>query len=251
MIFKAKRRQRLRDTEPTAEQRGWMLRAFPPLRHLTPEMTRRLEGHTQVFLDEKRFEGVGIDITDPMRWTIATLASVLLLGQEKPSYFPDLHAIRIYPNAFRSNITDYQNGLVTETTQVRSGESSTRGWVVLSWKHVVQGANIPTDGDNVVFHEFAHQLDGEDGAMDGAPILGRGRYGQWAHVLGREFTELTSRVGRYRTHPHLAYAATNPAEFFAVMTEVFFEQSPAMARTHPELFEQMRGFYGVDPRDWA
>ena len=108
-------------------------------------------------------------------------------------------------------------------------ESWTRGIVVLAWDHVKADAAQPADGQNVVLHEFAHQLDSEDGGMDGAPDLGtRARYTSWAHVLGDEYAELSKRLHAGRATDIDPYGATNPPEFFAVVTEMFFEKPRAL-----------------------
>ena len=117
----------------------------------------------------------------------------------------------------------------------------------MSWSDVRAGAADPHDGRNVTLHEFAHQLDGNAGGMEGAPELPAGRYRAWARVLGDAFAELRDDV--HRGHRSLLdpYGATNPAEFFAVATELFFERPAAMKQRHPELYAQLAGFYRQDP----
>jgi Mlc titration factor MtfA (ptsG expression regulator) len=110
----------------------------------------------------------------------------------------------------------------------------------------------------VVWHEFAHQLDYEDGQADGAPVLGRGeslavrkrRYADWARVMRAEFERLQSQVQRGETTVLRDYGATNPAEFFAVATECFFGKPQAMQQAHPELYGEMRWYYQQDPARW-
>jgi hypothetical protein len=107
------------------------------------------------------------------------------------------------------------------------------------------------DGRNVVLHEFSHQLDSEDGSTDGAPLLaGASSYRSWATALSGEYRILQrkARKGGRTLLDH--YGATNPAEFFAVATETFFEQPDAMAKRHQELFGVLKDYYRVDPRDW-
>ena len=119
---------------------------------------------------------------------------------------------------------------------------------MLAWDHVATGGRDARDGHNVVMHEFAHQLDGEDGAMDGVPALpARAAYRTWAHVLGAEFATLVERLAAGHHGEIDAYAATNPAEFFAVVTEMFFEQGRKLQREHAELYAQLAGFYQQDP----
>jgi len=104
----------------------------------------------------------------------------------------------------------------------------------------------------VVLHEFAHKLDQEDGRADGAPLLGqRSRYVTWARVLAREYDELVEKVDRGRRTLIDDYGATDPAEFFAVLTETFFEKPRQLKKKHPELYEEVKRFYKVDPLEWG
>ena len=120
--------------------------------------------------------------------------------------------------------------------------------MVLSWDDVLAGAADIHDGHNVVLHEFAHQLDKEAGYGDGAPDLPqRSMYVAWARVLSAEYAHLVDAI--HQNHPTVLdpYGATNPAEFFAVATEAFFEKPAALKSLHPELYEQLRQFYEQDP----
>jgi len=132
------------------------------------------------------------------------------------------------------------------------GESWSNGRVVLAWDHVLHGAIDFTDGKNLVLHEFAHQLDDESGATNGAPLLPSIlRYSSWATVLSNEFEQLRGDAARDHRSVIDHYGATNPAEFFAVATETFFEKPAQMAAEHPELFEELRSFYQVNPLEWV
>ena len=116
--------------------------------------------------------------------------------------------------------------------------------VVLAWDAVLRGAADVRDGHNVVLHEFAHQLDTEDGAADGAPVLPRrAAYGPWARVLGAAYDGLLRDAASGDRTVIDTYGAKNPAEFFAVVTEAFFERPRALRARHPALYEQMRAFY--------
>jgi Mlc titration factor MtfA (ptsG expression regulator) len=123
--------------------------------------------------------------------------------------------------------------------------------VVLSWESVLEGAAIPDDGRNVVIHEFAHQLDQEKGHANGAPLLARrARYERWSQVLGAAFAELRARAAVGEPTLLNAYGATDPAEFFAVASEHFFEQPHRMAAELPALYQELLDFYRVDPAGW-
>ncbi len=236
-------------------------RPFPPpwleiLRRNVPLFSRlsdadreELQRDILVFLAEKHFEGcAGLAITDEIRVTIAAQACLLLL-RRKHDYFPDLVTIVVYPAHYRARQRRRHEGLESEDESTRLGESWERGNVVLSWDAALSGARDMRDGHNVVLHEFAHQLDQADGAADGAPDLPRGMYGPWARVLGGHFERLQADKARHRKTLIDKYGATSPAEFFAVITEAFFEKPRQMKLKHPELYGQLQTFYGQDPAE--
>ena len=247
-FLKNRRRDALRNEPLTDAERAVLKKNVPYLSKLDEADRTEFEGLVRIFLAEKSFEGCGgLELTDEMKITIAAQACLLLLHRENDVY-PDVESILVYPTAYRAPTTKREGGVVIESEQARLGESWTRGVVVLAWDHVKSGAAQPADGQNVVLHEFAHQLDGEDGAMDGAPDLGaRARYTSWAHVLGDEFRELAEELHAGRRSDIDAYGATNPAEFFAVVTEMFFEKPRALKQRHPELYEELAAFYKQDP----
>ena len=247
--FKRRRRDRLR-SEPFPTAWEEVLRRNVPLFARLPEADRReLRGHIQVFLAEKQFEGCGgLVMTDEIRVTIAAQACLLLLHREADDY-PRLITILVYPHAYvAKSVEPIGGGVVLEGEVARLGEAWRDGVVVLSWDDVRAGAGDVHDGHNVVLHEFAHQLDQEDGSADGAPILERrSQYVAWARVLGAEYERLRRDAARGHRTVLDQYGATNPAEFFAVATECFFEKPAALRRKHPELYEQLKEFYRQDP----
>jgi Mlc titration factor MtfA (ptsG expression regulator) len=247
-LFKNRRRAALREQPLTPKERGILAKNVPYLAKLSDADRAELEGLVRIFVAEKSFEGCGgIELTEEMKLTIAAQACLLLLHRETDIY-PGVDSILVYPHAYRAPTQTRAGGVVIEGGEARLGESWTRGTVVLAWDHVRSGASQPSDGQNVVLHEFAHQLDGEDGAMDGAPALeARARYTSWAHVLGEEFEELSRKLHAGRRSDIDPYGATNPAEFFAVITEMFFERSRAMKSRHPALYDELAAFYKQDP----
>ena len=247
-FWKKRRRAELRAAPFPDAYRALILENVPYVRTLSEEDQRELEALVQVFLAEKSFEGCGdLTITDEIRLTIAAQACLLLLHRETDMY-PELASILVYPHAYRAKEQHREGMVVIESDQERLGESWSQGTVVLAWDHVQRGARLFGDGHNVVLHEFAHQLDAEDGSVDGAPDLGaRARYVEWAKVLGAEFKELADRIHAGRSSDIDAYAATSPPEFFAVVTEMFFEQPVKLKERHAELYEELRSFYKQDP----
>jgi Mlc titration factor MtfA (ptsG expression regulator) len=248
MLFKSHRRAALR-AQPLPDAWSAILAAnVPYVAKLPPADRTELEGHLKVFLAEKKFEGCGgLELTDEIRVTIAAQACRLLLHRET-DYFPELDVILVYPHAYVAKTSAYlAGGLSVDDQQARLGQSAA-GVVVLTWDEVRRDATDVHDGHNVTLHEFAHQLDQEDGAADGAPVLGsRAMYTAWAHVLGDEFAQLVDDVDKHRRTDIDAYGATNPAEFFAVVTEMFFEKPEPLKRRHPQLYEQLALFYHQDP----
>ena len=218
---------------------------------LPPALREELHGHLQVFLAEKHFEGCGgLELTDEMRVTIAAQACLLLLNRRVDPY-PKLGSILVYPGAYRPRRMAGPGLRHEPMDTVRLGESSSRGAVVLAWEAVQPDPEGSAEPRNLVLHEFAHQLDQEDGVADGAPLLERpASYSTWAQVLSREYAALKERAESGEPTLLDAYGATNPAEFFAVATETFFEKPLEMRREHPELYEELRGYYNLDPAEW-
>lgn len=249
-LFRGRRRKRLLATPLTEEQRAYVIEQLPQWPRLSEEQRRRLEGLTQVFLDEVGFEGCGgLEITEEIRTVIAARACLLVLGTSRVVPFPKLTVVLVYPSSWSTEqVRRDRGGLVHEGRSHRLGESHSRGQVVLSWDDVEQGARDPHDGHDVVLHEFAHQLDQELPMSPGAPKLRRAAdYAAWARVLGADYERLVAKVEGNRRSFLDDYGATNPAEFFAVATEAFFEKPRPFRRKLPELYEQLRAFYGFDP----
>jgi len=222
------------------------------VRGMPAPLRQQLQRLVKQFLHQKRFVGcAGLELTEEMRVTIAAQACLLLLNRPSRVY-PGLHTVLVYPGAFLVPRREQDAaGVVTETRQDLLGESWGDGRVVLSWEHV-RRAGLEGEGPhNVVLHEFAHQLDSESGSNNGAPWLGSPeRYRSWSETLSRDF-ELLRRDAWFGYRDVLdPYGATNPAEFFAVATESFFEQPHALASRHPALYAEFQAYYRVDPRDW-
>ena len=247
--FRKRRRMRAAARPFPVEWLEIVERNFPLGRLLDEAERAELHRHIQVFLDEKRFEGcAGLEITDDIRLTVAAHACLLLLNRPT-DYYPQMVTVLVYPQDYHVYEPRRQpNGIVVEGDSGREGESWHRGPVVLSWESIRREIISPWAGRNVILHEFAHQLDGEFGTIDGAPPLERGEmYAAWARVLGAEYERLRDDIDRGRRHFIDDYAATNPAEFFAVVTETFFSRPEPLRRLHPELYAQFAAFYRLDP----
>ncbi len=226
---------------------------FPMYLRLSPAERRRLQGHIQVFLAEKQFIGCGgLQLTQEMKLIVAAISCLLLLN-ERGKYFPKLRSILVYPSTYLVNeTTSTGNYIVEERRVARLGESWISDQVVLSWEQVKRDTCNWRDGHNVVLHEFAHQLDQEDGRAEGVPSLQRNLdYSIWAKVMTGEYQQLCNDVERGVKTVMASYGATNPAEFFAVATETFFEKPHQLLKKHPALYEQLQRYYQLDPVQWA
>ena len=219
--------------------------------HLPDDLKSQLRQRINVFVGEKVFEGCGgLEITDEIKVTVAAQACLLILNR-KTTFFPKCKTIYVYLEAYVFTRKTRQGPVVTEDPQVRLGESWTDGPVVLSWDDVKKGAKCSNDGENVVLHEFAHQLDQEDGRAEGYPLLdGRSQYLVWARHLGDGYKRLRNKLQRNKKTVLGAYAATHPAEYFAVATEVYFESPELLKKKFPKVYEELRKYYKVDPVEW-
>ena len=244
-----RRRARLRAQAFPAAWRRILRRRVPAVARLPADLQRRLKGHIQVFVAEKPFIGCqGQAITDEVRVGIAAGACLLLLGHERPDYYPRLRQILVYPDTFVVQREQALGaGLVQPQRRVTSGESWTQGQVIISWADALAGAADPDDGQNVVLHEFAHQIDQDKGIADGRPWRPSARARRrWAQVMGSAFEQLR----RQPSDVIDAYGASDPAEFFAVVTELFFERPRALADEAPEVYAELAALYLVQPLSW-
>jgi MtfA peptidase len=248
--FKRRRRERLRAAPFPPAWREIVERNVPIFVRLPANDQAELLQHTQVFLAEKHFEGcAGLELTDEIRVTIAAQACVLLLHRDT-DYYPELTTILVYPSGYVAREDRYLGGDIwAEGDEGRLGHTSAQlGSLVLAWDEAKHGAAHPADGRNLVMHEFAHQLDFEDSRTDGAPALATGAdYRAWARVMSREFEALRDADETGKPTVLDTYGAADPAEFFAVATEAFFERPRALRAKQPELYEQFKRFFQQDP----
>jgi Mlc titration factor MtfA (ptsG expression regulator) len=204
----------------------------------------------QVFVAEKHFEGCGgLELTDEIRVTIAAQACLLLLHRET-DYFPRLTSILVYPSGYVVSGEEYVgDGIWEEGDDPHLGHTQENlRALVLAWDAAKRGARGVTDGENLVIHEFAHQLDFEGGDTDGTPALGsHAEYREWMRVMNEEFEALREAEDEGRDTLIDQYGTENPAEFFAVVTEAFFEQPHALKRRHAALYDAFARFYKQDP----
>jgi len=259
LVVKKRRRQqahRERQTRPFNEAEKKILdRDFPRWRSIPADLRSRFAGDTRVLMEEKNFEPCGTltTVSDEMRLVISAQAALIILGKKDHHYFPRLKSILIYPGAFRDSGRRHFDIPEAGDRGALYGESWETGSVILSWDNVVAGGRNSDDGMNVVIHEFAHQLDQDNGIADGIPLLAdRAAYARWAAVMGPQYDALVAASAeRGGPEPFLdPYGATHPAEFFAVASETFFEDPLDLSEEHAELYEELVRYYGLDPASW-
>ena len=224
---------------------GANVRAY---RYLHPDEQRHLCDLTQVFISEKHWEGCGgLELTDEMRVTIAATACLLIMGRDH-DLMKDVESILVYPTTMvlpppPRSFFDPSNRVVEGEQAVLGVAHGRRDPVVLAWDSVLAGAANAGDGRNVVLHEMAHKVDFLDGTADGTPPLETvADRREWARVWSEAF--LAHRSGEQ--HVLREYAQTNEAEFFAVATEVFFEQPKRLRSELPEIYRLLARFYNLD-----
>lgn len=248
----------------TLRRRRLLARPFPPqwtpfleplpfYRQLAPSCQERLQRDLRVVIAEWRWEGCGgLVVDDEMKVVIAATACLLLLGLDHDHY-SNVSTVLVYPSGWRRPGRVDEAGVRDPDHHVL-GEAWRDGPVVLAWDASRHGSFDPKDGHNLVIHEFAHKLDLIDGSADGRPPLrARADAVPWRTTMQREFDALRKAADRGTPTLLDHYGAVNPAEFFAVATECFFERGAALAKRHASLYAELQRFYGQDParRDGA
>ncbi|MEJ2396917.1 MAG: zinc-dependent peptidase [Gammaproteobacteria bacterium] len=217
--------------------------------HLTQSKRHRLRELASLFLQLKAISGAGgLVVTDQMRHQIAAQACLLILELDL-SYFDGWHEIILYPDPFvvRREVMDGA-GLVSTDSQVLGGEAWDRGPVVLSWADARPGAHPHGACSNVVLHEFAHKLDMLNGSANGMPPLHQHMQREtWTQVFSQAYARLQYTLEHHGHSQIDPYAVTNPAEFFAVVSETFFTCPEHLVRFDAELYAQLQRFYQQDP----
>ncbi|WP_105168915.1 M90 family metallopeptidase [Pseudoalteromonas sp. T1lg23B] len=248
-LFWARKYKEITLSQP---DRQVLLQYMPIYRAMTDADRAALEKHIVWFLGEKRILGRdGLRVNRAMELIVAADACLLVLNQSWPLY-PNVKEVLLYPSSYYVPQTSRDAaGLVNYHTSVRQGESWPGGTLVLSWHDVLEGNRLPGDGHNLVFHEFAHQLDQQTGQTNGTPLLASKQdYADWARVFNRAYSNLKSHVAYQMPHVMHSYGATNEAEFFAVLTETFIEKPTQLRSYDPELYRLLIRYFKFDPQQW-
>lgn len=222
-----------------------VIKNIPLYSHLNQQEQQKIQQSIMIFIYEKEFVGIGITLTDEIKIIIAFHACLLLLHVRIEDCYSNLTTILIYPHAVIAKQLSANGGIFTQGEFLLEGQSA-NGTLLVSWDQAKKDAYHLSE-NNVIIHEFAHELDFLDGIADGTPPMPSFRYQEWAKILSTEFNRLSKVAlknrdwGKYKLIG--SYAATNEAEFFAVITERYFQKPESLKKHFPELFAELNGFY--------
>jgi len=243
-FYKQKKLQKIL-AQPMKQEYKKILEAIPLYNRLNEEEKQRISQSVRIFINTKEFRGVNIEVTDEMKIVIAFHACLLLLHGKLDSCYENLTTILIYPYTMVAKQVSANGGIYTKGEFLLEGQSAS-DTVVISWHDAKKDA-YHLHENNVIVHEFAHEIDFLDGSADGTPPLPYAKYSEWAKVLSHEYKKLSEVAfknrdwGKYKLIG--SYAATNEAEFFAVVTERYIEKPQDLKKHFPELFEELNSFY--------
>lgn len=247
--LKKRRRQRIL-AQPSPDSWPELLeRFFAPYALLSEEEQARLGDDMRIFIAEKEWEGCGgLEVSEEMRVTVAAHACRLVLGLSI-DYFRQVQTILLYPAGYQApEQVPLGDGVVLEGRSERLGEAHYRGPVILSWQEVEEAACNPGRGENLVYHEFAHQIDMLNGAIDGVPPLEDEELARrWLRVMPAELDRLRRDAAAGRPTLLDTYGAKDESEFFAVTTECFFDCPALLFERHPQLYRLWQEFFRQDP----
>ncbi|QYJ07955.1 M90 family metallopeptidase [Qipengyuania flava] len=249
-LWRRQRRAKLLASPLGAEQRAVVERLVPLVTRLPAPLRASLEGKMNLFFDQVTFRGInGLEVTEEMRLSIAAQACLLIVNS--PAWYDTLRNVLVYPAAFLTGRGTPDGELVHDSHHATLGESWAHGPVVLSWDDALHGGLDTSDGHNVVIHEFAHQLDGLSGHVNGIPILSKGqRYAGWEQAMLEAYEDHIGRLERGEPTLIDPYGATNHQEFFAEAIVTFFEKPQALRREEPALYVQLQKLLAIDPEQW-
>lgn len=234
---------------PVPYSRWSRVRQLACIRHLSSVEKARLRILSSVLMQQKVFSGEqGLRLTDEMRLIIAAQACVpiLKLGLNHYSGFVQ---ISVYPAAFWVERDERDEiGVIHHKKVLLSGESWSRGPVILSWQDIERDMHHDHEGHNVIIHEFAHKIDMlSRGASGMPPIASNSSAQKWHEVFQHAYHHLQDRMQHHHKTCINAYGATSPTEFFAVVSEYFFTAPQHLKQCYPEVYNELKLFYGQNP----
>lgn len=248
---KRKKRAQLLATPLTPQQRQIVEQLVPLVTLLPKDLRAAHEGKINLFLDQVTFRGKnGVEVTEAMKLSIAAQACLLIVNSDL--WYDTIRNVLLYPAVFDTGRGRHDEGVIHEHRQGTLGESWDRGPVVLSWDHALHGGLRAHDGENVVIHEFAHQLDSLSGHTNGIPILRKGQaYAGWETAMLDAYHAHVAKVQAGEPTLIDPYGATNHEEFFAEGIVTFFERPQALLAHEPALYAEFSELLALDPASWS
>ncbi len=238
-------------SQPFPKEYEQILNKIPYYKKLDANKQEKIKKSILIFIGSKEFIGVKIELTDEIKVTIAFYACFLLLNITSDNCYDNLSTIIVYPSHVIYDVARENGGIVSKEPLLLEGQSA-NDTVVISWNDAKKEA-YHIGKENVILHEFAHEIDFLDGEIDGIPPLSESKYTEWSEVLYRDYNKLKAKAianrywGKYKILGD--YAATNEAEFFAVATERFFGVPKSLKHHFPELYNELKNFYKIDPAE--
>lgn len=237
----------IKNSTITRQQWDEAYRDLPLLKDLSVHEKQGLEALSILLMHQKSFEAAqGFELSPHMILVISLQACLPILNLGLDCY-KQFSSIIVYPAGFKTNRKETdENGIVDYDRAHKLGESWLHGPVILSWQDAKAGGVI--DGSNVVIHEFAHKLDMQNGAANGFPPLHKGvKHSDWVKGFSDAFDYFVHHCHGQDFHGIDSYAATNPAEFFSVFSEVFFEKPAVIYKHFPEVYLLLQAYYQQNP----
>jgi len=225
------------------------LEALPFLAMYTEAELGRLREKVVLFLDAKSIVGAGGHEVTPLQRVIIALQACVLVLDLDLAYYDGWQSVVVYPDEFVPGWEwEDEAGVVHVNDGPLAGEAMEHGPVILSWADVVASQDWEAAGMNLAIHEFAHKVDMRNGTANGCPPLPPDMAPTvWKRTMQQAFEDFERKVERDAHTEIDPYAAENPAEFFAVLSEVFFVEPRLLRHEYPDVYALFVQFYRQDP----
>lgn len=236
----------------SGEEVQFLERSFFPYKFLTSQQREKLAHKIIFFLEDKSFYSIDeVEISKDMKLIVAAEACLMIVNRPGVKSYPTLKSVYIIEGAYFEKGNEISPERMSIPGSLRLGESWLGGPLVLSWESVEHSLKFWNEGQNVVLHEFTHQLDGLSHKMNGVPVLKTGKeYKLWQVIMAKTFLDLKEKALHHRTSDIDFYGTTNEAEFFAVTVEEFFTHARTQQHKHPQLYELYKNYFELDPATW-
>ena len=234
-------------TIPFPDEYKEYLEKIPQYQKLPKDLKIKIERSILLFINTKKFIGVKLDITNEIKVVISFYACLIVLNKDE--CYENLEYIYVYPHTMILNSIQNNGGIYNKETFLISGEAVGDS-VIISWDEAKKDA-YHLKNHNVVIHEFTHELDFESGVVDGVPPLAKTKYNEWINIIFKKYDEFKNRITNHKSLDKYKlinpYGATNEAEFFAVLSEMFWTKPKTLKLHFPAIYKEFRDFFNFDP----